>query len=60
MQTLEMSLSDLVERRLVTYDDAVAVSLWPAEVIRPPDGGVVAAPTVPRPARGGVPERWAG
>ncbi len=60
MQTLEMSLSDLVERRLVTYDDAVAVSLWPAEVGRPPDGGAVSAPPTPRATRGGVPDRWEG
>ncbi len=60
MQTLEMSLTDLVERRLVSYDDAVAVSLWPAEVVRPSDGGAHHTPTVPRPARGGVPDRWAG
>ena len=32
MSTLEMSLSDLVARQVVTYDDAVARSLYPKEV----------------------------
>ena len=36
MQTLEMSLSDLVTRGLVSYDEAVARSLHPKEVARPP------------------------
>jgi len=35
MQTLEMSLSMLVERGVVSYDDAVTRSLYPAEVQRP-------------------------
>ena len=36
MQTLEASLSDLVARGLVTYEDAVAKSLHPKEVRTPP------------------------
>ena len=34
MQTLEMSLSTLVEHGLITYDDAVARALHPGEVAR--------------------------
>jgi twitching motility protein PilT len=32
MQTLEASLSDLVTRGLVTYDDALGRSLYPKEL----------------------------
>ncbi len=35
MQTLERSLSEMVAEGLVTWDDAVAVSLYPKEVERP-------------------------
>jgi twitching motility protein PilT len=35
MQTLEMSLSDLVKQGLVDYDEALAVSLYPKEVAKP-------------------------
>jgi twitching motility protein PilT len=35
MQTLEVSLSDLVLRGLVDYDEALRVSLYPREVARP-------------------------
>ena len=34
MQTLEMSLSDLVKRGLVSYEDAVARSMFPDEIDR--------------------------
>jgi twitching motility protein PilT len=35
MQTLEVSLSDLVARGLIDYDEALRVSLYPKEVARP-------------------------
>ena len=35
MQTLEMSLTDLVARGLVAYEDAVAIASFPAEVAEP-------------------------
>jgi twitching motility protein PilT len=35
MQTLEAALSDLVTRRLVTYDEAIGRSLYPKEVSQP-------------------------
>jgi twitching motility protein PilT len=35
MQTLEMSLSQLVRDGVVDYDEALAVSLYPKEVARP-------------------------
>jgi twitching motility protein PilT len=35
MQTLEMSLSELVQAGTVDYDEAVAVSLYPKEVHKP-------------------------
>lgn len=36
MQTLEMSLSHLIETGLVTHDEAMAVSLFPKELPKPP------------------------
>jgi twitching motility protein PilT len=36
MQTMERSLSQLVEERVISYDDAVARSMFPAEVAPPP------------------------
>ena len=35
MQTLEMALSDLVTRGVVSYEDAVNRSLYPKEVAKP-------------------------
>jgi twitching motility protein PilT len=37
MQTLEASLSELVANGVVTYDDAVARSLSPKEIAKPPN-----------------------
>jgi Tfp pilus assembly pilus retraction ATPase PilT len=36
MQTLEASLSELVTKGIVTYEDAIARSLTPKEVAKPP------------------------
>src|SRR3954447_2837017 len=35
MQTLEMSLNQLIEEGAVTYDEALAVSLFPKELVKP-------------------------
>ncbi|MGO8685960.1 MAG: type IV pilus twitching motility protein PilT [Candidatus Dormibacteria bacterium] len=50
MQTLERSLSEMVAEGLVTWDDAVAVSLYPKEVERPerPPKPVPPPPPPPR------------
>ncbi len=46
MQTLEMALSALVTRGVVTYEEAVARSIYPKEVAKPPAGhGVQPAAT---------------
>ena len=44
MQTLEMSLSSLVHERVVAYDEALSVSLFPKEVAKP---NAVVMPDVP-------------
>ncbi|TMK32002.1 MAG: type IV pilus twitching motility protein PilT [Actinobacteria bacterium] len=41
MQTLETALSDLVARGIVTYEEAVARSTYPKEVIKPRTGQAV-------------------
>src|SRR2546427_307676 len=45
MQTLELALSDLVTRGLVTYDEALGRSLYPKELAKPPAVPVPAAGT---------------
>ncbi|HEX4654944.1 MAG TPA: type IV pilus twitching motility protein PilT [Mycobacteriales bacterium] len=48
MQTLEMALSTLVHEGMVSYDEAVSVSLYPKEIGRQ---GSIRLPDVPTPRR---------
>jgi twitching motility protein PilT len=44
MQTLEMSLSQLVKDGVVSYEEALAVSLYPKELAKPAPAPVTALP----------------
>ena len=51
MQTLELSLNELIDEGLVEWEDAAAVSLYPKEIRRPEPSGFPVAP-VPTVAAG--------
>ena len=51
MQTLELSLNELIDEGLVEWEDAAAVSLFPKEIRRPEPSGFPVAP-VPTVAAG--------